>query len=209
MTICNPFALKSSFTTRLPGSAAAGDGLRRRSAASGSGSATSTGERLVLVSTITLSLSLSLLVALSVPARVSPSCLSFAEARAAFPGKHLWWHGHRERCWDANGGRTAVVKSHSKPLSPSAPSSPDTTPMLLYPTLVKGDGIDDAALLDASAMTSWPILLDIDEITSDAPEPQDECCWPALAALEPPFADRWAALPSTWFFSALRMELTP
>jgi hypothetical protein len=38
------------------------------------------------------------------PSHASPSCMTMAEARAAFAGKHLWWHGPN-RCWDATPGR--------------------------------------------------------------------------------------------------------
>jgi hypothetical protein len=201
---CNPSALKSSSTTRHRASAAAGVGLRRRSAASGYGYATTKAGRRALVSTITLSLSLSLFVASSVPARASPSCLSYAEARAAHRNAHLFWHG-RAHCWDANGGRTAArkVRQHEPPSAPSSPKSEsdksDKTPMLLYPTLVQGAGIPDAQFLNAISMSSWPLILDVDAVTADAE--LDTCCWPEL---ETSFRERWASMPAAWFMAGLR-----
>ncbi|MBR1122495.1 hypothetical protein JQ628_13290 [Bradyrhizobium lablabi] len=43
------------------------------------------------------------------PSHASPSCMTMAEARAAFPGKHLWWHGPN-KCWDATPGRRQFAK---------------------------------------------------------------------------------------------------
>jgi hypothetical protein len=35
--------------------------------------------------------------------------MTIAEARAAFPGKHLWWHGPN-KCWDATPGRRQLAQ---------------------------------------------------------------------------------------------------
>lgn len=43
------------------------------------------------------------------PSHASPSCMTMAEARAAFPGKHLWWHGPN-KCWDATPGRRQLAQ---------------------------------------------------------------------------------------------------
>ena len=43
------------------------------------------------------------------PSHASPSCMTIAEARVAFAGKHLWWHGPN-RCWDATPGRRQLAK---------------------------------------------------------------------------------------------------
>lgn len=43
------------------------------------------------------------------PSYASPSCMTMPEARAAFPGKHLWWHGPN-KCWDATPGRRQFAK---------------------------------------------------------------------------------------------------
>jgi hypothetical protein len=81
--------------------------------------------------------------------------------------------------------------------------------MILYPGLVQGNGTD-AVMLTPDTATTWPKLLDIDEITA-APVPaasadENDCCWPPL---EPPFRERWAEMPATWFFTAASMELQP
>ena len=43
------------------------------------------------------------------PSHASPSCMTMAEARVAFAGKHLWWHGPN-KCWDATPGRRQLAK---------------------------------------------------------------------------------------------------
>ena len=81
--------------------------------------------------------------------------------------------------------------------------------MIMFPTLVEGGGTD-AAMLTPDTATTWPKLLDIDEVTADptpaASADEDDCCWPAL---EPTFSERWAAIPSNWFLTAASMELQP
>ena len=161
------------------------------------------------------------LVASSVPARASPDCMSLAEARAAHPGKHLYWHRRgKDRCWDDTGpsrrysvgarGRAAERPQIESPVpSPLPPAAPQRkrNERLLFPTLVQGAGPDDPQLLVGAPMQAWPLLLDIDAVTASAPPPDaDECCWPPL---EPPFRERWADMPATWFFSALRLEIKP
>jgi hypothetical protein len=141
------------------------------------------------------------LVASGVPARASTSCMTVAEARAAHPGRHLWWHG-REHCWDASPGaretRPRVEPPRSAPPLPPLPAprpiKDDDVPTILFPTLV---GIADLAELDpqmltAEPMESWPLLLDVDQVTADNDDlsGKDYCCWPAL---EPDFRDRWTA----------------
>lgn len=132
-------------------------------------------------------------VVFGVTARASQSCMTFGEARAAFPGHHLWWHDHHKHCWDANGpARAAAGKTKSLQLPLQRP---DKTPMLLYPTLVQGPPADPQ-LMAGSSMTDGPVLLDVDEVTA---EPADHCCWPPLDD-EPAasFRERWAAMPVTW-----------
>ena len=70
--------------------------------------------------------------------------------------------------------------------------------MIMFPTLVQGAGIDDANYLDTRSVNSWPVLLDIDAVTAETPEAANDeaCCWPIL---EPPFRERWAAMPAAWF----------
>ena len=139
----------------------------------------------------------SLLVASSVPARVLPSCMSFAEARAAFPGRHLWWHGRHAKCWDDNGRGAAVVKTRQ----PLPPLRPDKTPMILFPTLVEGSA-PDAQLMNGASMTDGPVLLDVDAVTSETDPP--ECCWPQLgeATSAATFSERWMAMPPAWVLAA-------
>ena len=49
------------------------------------------------------------IVMVSSPSLASPSCMTMAEARAAFGNKHLWWHGPN-RCWDATPSRRRLAE---------------------------------------------------------------------------------------------------
>jgi hypothetical protein len=133
-------------------------------------------------------------VAFCVTASASPHCMTFGEARAAFPGKHLFWHT-RARCWNDSGRAAAAAHVRQPPLPPRR----DKTPMILFPTLVDGSGAPPEMLNERPA-DSWPLILDVDETTADEP---DRCCWPALDD-EPPasFRERWSAMPVDWFHMA-------
>jgi hypothetical protein len=137
--------------------------------------------RVVLVALVAL-------VASSVAARVSPSCPTLAEARAAFPGKYLYWHTARH-CWNATPGRR-----HYDAPAPVPAARPDKTPMILFPTLVHSAAELDAALLAPEPASAGPPLLDVDEITAGPVEP------PAAEA-EVNFRDRWSVMPAAWFMA--------
>jgi hypothetical protein len=140
--------------------------------------------RVVLVALVAL-------VASSVAARVSPICPTLAEARAAFPGKYLYWHTARH-CWNATPGR----RHYDAPAPVPAPRpANDNTPMILYPTLVHSAAELDAALLAPEPSSTGPLLLDVDEITAG---PADE---PPPAEAEVNFRDRWSVMPATWFMA--------
>jgi hypothetical protein len=72
--------------------------------------------------------------------------------------------------------------------------------MILYPTLVDG-AAPAPELFNAAPATDWPLILDVDEVTADAPP---ACCWPALDGPPPAtFAERWLAMPSTWILASM------
>ena len=103
-------------------------------------------------------------IAWSVPARATPSCMTYAEARAAFHTSHLWWHSMRH-CWDDRGpvGRAAAAKTERMlPGKLPPPQQPDRTPMIMYPTLVMRDGVE-AEMLTPKPATFWPRLIDVDD----------------------------------------------
>lgn len=134
-------------------------------------------------------------VASCVLVRASPSCMTFGEARAAFPGKHLWWHT-AAKCWDANGYGRAAARRAPRPAAPA-----DKTPMIMFPALVQHDAPPDAQLLAGSPMTDGPLILDIDVETADRDPP--DCCWPAFDGPPPAtFRERWAAMPAIWILAA-------
>jgi hypothetical protein len=135
----------------------------------------------------------------------SPSCMTQEEARTKFKTSHLYWHTS-ERCWDNKAGRHLKgygKREHPKP-TPKPRPQPDGT---LKPTPeppVRGEiimpqmttGMAAASLdgmLRPEAVTTWPLLIDIDE---DLPE----CCWPPLDVVDAngapaekaiTFAERW------------------
>jgi hypothetical protein len=122
-------------------------------------------------------------------------CLSLPQARAAHPGKYLTYRIDRgKQCWNDHGPihRSAVRHRDPPPLQTSVPVPRST---VLWPALSLTATPVDAVLLTPEPATAWPRLLDIDEITAGSP--LAECCWPPLD--EPPFTDRWFALPSNWF----------
>lgn len=135
-------------------------------------------------------------VALCVPARAADMCLTLPQARAAFPGKHLWWHydAARKQCWDASAPSHNRRVGQHRALTPLQTSVPVPRSTVLWPALSLTATPVDAALLTPESATAWPLLLDVDEITGG---PVADCCWPALD--EPPFRERWFALPSNWF----------
>ena len=150
------------------------------------------------------------LVASIVPARASSECKTIAEARVAFPNKHLWWSRaeHGGRCWHDNGPARHSTTRRPVPLTEPAPA-PRVS--VLWPVLAGAEPPATAALYHAEPMTRYPLLLDIDALTapgmvdaSGNDASADYCCWPPLQA---DFRERWFAMPATWFFAALGERL--
>ncbi len=123
-------------------------------------------------------------------ARAADVCLTFPQARAAFPGKHLYWHG-RNRCWDDRGRFQATEVKHRLTQTKPVPVPRQT---VLWPalSLTRATPVD-AALLTPEPATRWPLLIDVDELTGG---PVANCCWPPFD--EPPFRERWTAIPVNW-----------
>jgi hypothetical protein len=138
-------------------------------------------------------------VASSVPARASPACLTLAEARAAYPGKHLYWHGARH-CWDDRGPGHAAVSKPVGPALPPAQINDAPAPTILYPTLVMDMDPPDPAFLASAPVSAGPLLLDVDEITA---APIDANGNDATPRVETSFRDRWLAMPASWFLAAI------
>src|SRR5580765_2226459 len=127
-------------------------------------------------------------------------CLSLSAARAKFPNVHLWWHydAARKQCWDASAPIHRRAGQHRAP-PPLQTSVPVPRSTVLWPALSLTATPVDAALFTTEPATAWPLLLDVDELTGG---PVADCCWPPLD--EPPFTDRWFALPSNWFAAVTR-----
>jgi hypothetical protein len=64
--------------------------------------------------------------AIASPALASPACMTLQEARQAFPGDHLYWHG-RKHCWDNVGksGKPQPAADAQTADAAAAPAVPD------------------------------------------------------------------------------------
>jgi hypothetical protein len=63
--------------------------------------------------------------AITVPAAGSPSCMTKEEARKAYPGDHIYWHGP-QHCWDNKGaGRRQASTAVNANSSGSATTPPE------------------------------------------------------------------------------------
>ena len=133
-------------------------------------------------------------------------CLTKEQARARWPKNHLWWRT-TNRCWTNEKSRNdngLVQRSTVRHRNPPTPPVPVPRQSVLWPTLASTVATAlDAALLTPESSIAWPLLLDVDEITTD--KPTAECCWPPLDDV-PPFTERWFALPSNWFASMRGMK---
>src|SRR5262249_39335046 len=100
-------------------------------------------------------------------ANAEPSCMTEAEARAAYPRAHLYWHTARH-CWDNIPGgqqRYDVAKPVEKP-----PAVPQAKPASMtrdrkstgMPSLVQGTGARDEQI------AMWPPIIDLSALTPAA-----------------------------------------
>ena len=127
-------------------------------------------------------------------ARAADACLSLSQARAVNPNKYLVYYldGGR-RCWTPKMQHGATARHRGLPANTPPMPAPRST--VLWPTLsLTRPTPVDAVLLTPEPATRWPLLIDVDELTGG---PVADCCWPPLD--EPPFRERWTALPSNWF----------
>jgi hypothetical protein len=70
----------------------------------------------------------------------------------------------------------------TKALASEAPRPKATRAEIFFPPVTVSDSVT-GNLLTGAPMTSWPVLIDVDEI----PDPNngvDHCCWPSLDALK-------------------------
>lgn len=98
-----------------------------------------------------------------------PSCMTEAEARAAYPRAHLYWHTAKH-CWDNIPGgqrRYDVAKTVEKPPAlpqtkpaPMAHDEIDTAPKLtVIPPLVQGTGVDGEIMTRDKQISMWPRII--------------------------------------------------
>lgn len=117
---------------------------------------------------------LACLLVIATRAHASPNCMSKAEARAAFPKSHLFWHSTRH-CWDNNSAHRFHYRGPR--------IAPDILPVHaeIEPTGIDANGDE---------------LTPYDEVM-EKPQPKDDaCCWPPLD--ERSFKSRWDELPTQW-----------
>jgi hypothetical protein len=99
-------------------------------------------------------------------ANAEPSCMTEAEARAAHPQAHLYWHTAKH-CWDnIPGGQRrydAAKPLEKPPAPPQAKPAPmthdeiDTAPKpTVMPSLIRGTGIDGEIMIRDERITMWP-----------------------------------------------------
>ena len=100
----------------------------------------------------------------------TPPCLSREQAKAKYPGAHLYWHTIN-RCWDnIPVGRSKTVIRAAPPIRPlpvERPQVPEPPPpgepsSVFYPDLMPGNP-PSASLLVPEPVTQWP-LTDFDEM---------------------------------------------
>jgi hypothetical protein len=138
-------------------------------------------------------------------AQQEAKCLTKTEARAAYPGAHIYWHGHRH-CWDDQPGRRriaprAVAQARAQAPKPSRESKPESvsdpngnkadrldrlqkSSEVYYPALIREQAAIASDLYAVQRpITQWPLMLDIDVAGPDPDNGIDGCCWPNLQAL--------------------------
>ena len=121
--------------------------------------------------------------------QASPDCMTKQEARAKWPTKPIYRHGSSQ-CWNDQslGSRRSTTPaantsdSATKALASDASHLKTTRTEIFFPSVTVSDSVG-TNLLTGAPMTSWPVIIDVDEI----PDPNngiDRCCWPSLDALK-------------------------
>ena len=93
-------------------------------------------------------------------------CKTLTEARASFPNQYLHYRliASGRKCWNGNGlGQRSIVRHRNPPTTP-VPVAPRST--TIWPTLASKAIVVDAALLTATSIQSWPVLIDLDGETA-------------------------------------------
>lgn len=108
--------------------------------------------------------------AITVPAAGSPSCMTKDEARKAFPGDHIYWHGP-QRCWDNNGGRR-----RQKPAAANANPNESATSVAAGDT--PGEAVAGEASAPAADRPSEPVIVPPVQFITD--ELSRGLSWPVL-----------------------------
>jgi hypothetical protein len=107
-----------------------------------------------------------LLVALCVPARAADMCMSLPQARAAFPGRYLSWHGNH--CWYAGRHRVgARDRAAERPQIPITPAPSPLAAVRYYPRAFDQVDALDPPLVVSVIEYRWPgnnVLFDLDQL---------------------------------------------
>jgi len=121
--------------------------------------------------------------------QASTECLNKQEARAKWPKKPIYRHGS-SHCWNDQSlsnrlstmTATNTTDRATKALASDALRPKATKTEIFFPSVTVSDSIGSDLFIGAP-MTSWPVLIDIDEM----PDPNnavDRCCRPSLDALK-------------------------
>jgi len=121
-------------------------------------------------------------------------CLTKEQARKAYPGAWLYWHG-KNHCWDNRG------PAHRRPSLPVkektfakttivADASGNTMQRrvprieVFYPALIQEQSAIATDIYTVQRpITEWPLMLDLDAAGPDPDNGIDGCCWPPLEQL--------------------------
>jgi hypothetical protein len=115
------------------------------------------------------------------PGQARDGCLSYSQARAAYPGKHLRWYGSAH-CWtkadDVRIAADVARPRHSHgdvgTRDRNAGDPVDQSKTILMPSMMRANGQLGAEYLDSHSMLFWPQLLDLDQLQRQPFEPWNE-----------------------------------
>lgn len=115
------------------------------------------------------------------PAHGSAVCLTHSEARKLWPKRHLYWYSS-DHCWSNRRGGPPrnlrydlIRENHAE----AVPEKKKPEPSIFYPGVSYAGLPVPRTMMDHAPTTFSFRLLDIDELTSQIPDPP-ECCWPEL-----------------------------
>jgi hypothetical protein len=98
-----------------------------------------------------------------IAAHGSPSCMTQAEARRAFPKSHLWWHG-LDHCWDNKHGHRKTRPSREPD---GIADRPTIAAVHFYPRAFDQVDAIEPPIIVSLVEYRWPgsnVIFDMDQI---------------------------------------------